>query len=200
MPIAWAPLYVCYTWLQFEIHPALNMFPPVRQQCWSRKDRRVHHPQHRAGEDEVRRSGGHLPDCQDAAHPEARHRSDRGERSRCYYSVSNRVHAVFSNTCSFSVFPVTDLICICLPPGPVPVLLPGQSGVSGKLWSLCNINPVAVSHATSPPSALLLGHVRPELMHQAAMWLWRFSLPPHAEWRGDHRLIPYPETAPLTEP
>lgn len=34
-------------------------------------------------------------------------------------------------------------------PGPVSVLLPGQSGVPGKLWSLCNINPVAVSRATS---------------------------------------------------
>lgn len=48
-------------------------------QRWSGPDRRVHHPQYRAGEDEVRGRGGHLPDRQDAAHPEARHRPDRGE-------------------------------------------------------------------------------------------------------------------------
>lgn len=49
------------------------------QQRWGGPDRRVHHPQHSAGADEVRGGGGHLPDGQDAAHPETRHRPDRGE-------------------------------------------------------------------------------------------------------------------------
>ncbi len=113
------------------------------KQRWSRKDRCVHHPQHRAGEDEVRGSGGHLPDCQDAAHPEARHRSDRGELSRCCCSVSLLVHALslslslsnihLSIFQSFFFFLVTDFLFFFLHPGPVPVLLPGQSGVPGKL-------------------------------------------------------------------
>lgn len=39
-------------------------------------------------------------------------------------------------------------------PGPVPVLLPGQSGVPGKLRPLCNIKPAVVSGATSRLSAM----------------------------------------------
>lgn len=47
-------------------------------QCRGRQDWSLHHPQHRAGEDEVRRCGGHLPDGEDAPHPAARHGADRG--------------------------------------------------------------------------------------------------------------------------
>lgn len=44
---------------------------------------------------------------------------------------------------------VISLFFLTSSPGPVPVLLQGQSGILGKLRSLCNINPMAVSHATS---------------------------------------------------
>lgn len=57
-----------------------NTYCTVDPQCWSREDWRVHHPQHRAGENEVRGRGRHLPDGQDAAHPETCHRPDRGQR------------------------------------------------------------------------------------------------------------------------
>lgn len=44
------------------------------------QDRSVHHPQHRAGEDEVRGGGGSLPDGEDSSHPETSNGADRGER------------------------------------------------------------------------------------------------------------------------
>lgn len=49
-------------------------------QCRGGQDRSVHHPQHRAGEDEVRGSGRSLPDGEDSAHPETGDGADRGER------------------------------------------------------------------------------------------------------------------------
>lgn len=57
----------------------------------------------------------------------------------------------------FSFLVCPDILSLCPhppPPGPVPVLLQGQSGVLGKLRSLCNINPTAVSSRHIPPSAL----------------------------------------------
>lgn len=115
--------------------------PSVALQCRRGQDRRVHHPQHRAGEDEVRGRGGHFPDGEDAAHPETGHRPDRGER------------AVPSSSLSLSHPPLPLLTTPPFsPPGPVPVLLPGQSGVPGKLRSLCNIKPSGrLHHATSRP-------------------------------------------------
>lgn len=47
-------------------------------QCWCGADRCVHHPEYRPGEDEVRGSGGRLPDCQDASDSEAGHGADGG--------------------------------------------------------------------------------------------------------------------------
>lgn len=42
-------------------------------------DWRLHHAQHRAGEDALRRCGGHLPDGEDVANPAAGDGPDRGE-------------------------------------------------------------------------------------------------------------------------
>lgn len=98
------------------MHPALNMRPPLRQQCRSGPDRCVHHPQHRSGEDAVRGRGGHLPDCQDAAHPETGHRPDRGELPSCYPSNSSFISR---NTCLPHLFifcsSFTHSIFFCLP-------------------------------------------------------------------------------------
>lgn len=51
----------------------------VFYQCRGGQDRSLHHPQHRAGEDEVRRRGRPLPDGEDASHPAACHGADRGK-------------------------------------------------------------------------------------------------------------------------
>lgn len=53
---------------------------PLQRRCG--QDRRLHHAQHRAGADAVRRRGGHLPDGEDAADPEASHGADGGEAGR----------------------------------------------------------------------------------------------------------------------
>ncbi|XP_035273501.1 receptor-type tyrosine-protein phosphatase delta-like isoform X36 [Anguilla anguilla] len=47
-------------------------------QCGGGADRRLHHPQHRPGENEVRGRGGHFPDRQDAEDTEAGHGADGG--------------------------------------------------------------------------------------------------------------------------
>lgn len=48
-------------------------------QRWGRAHGRVHHAQHRAGEDALRGGGGHVPDGEDLADAAAGHGADRGE-------------------------------------------------------------------------------------------------------------------------
>ena len=47
-------------------------------QCGCRTDGCFHRAEHCAGEDEIRGSGGPLPDRQDAENSETRHGADRG--------------------------------------------------------------------------------------------------------------------------
>lgn len=51
-------------------------------QCRGGQDRSLHHPQHCAGEDEVRGSGRSLPDSEDTSHPAACDGADGGENRR----------------------------------------------------------------------------------------------------------------------
>lgn len=72
------------------------------------------------------------------------------------------------------------IICqiVFLSQGPVPTVLPGCSGVSGKLWSLCNITPPI----RTPSEEFPLSHI-----HSApsAPMAWRGSY--EGRWRGgDH--------------
>lgn len=88
-------------------------------QCWGGQDRCLHHPQHRAGEDEVRRSGRPLPDSEDTSHSAACHGADRGKYN-CLYSVSHRDRMVFqSQWCIFYFLMLSkvsffDFLTICL--------------------------------------------------------------------------------------
>ena len=50
-------------------------------QRWGWAHRRVHHTQHRAGEDALRGGGGHVPDGEDLEDAAASHGADRGECS-----------------------------------------------------------------------------------------------------------------------
>jgi len=69
-------------------------------QCWSGADRRVHHPQHRAGADAVRGGGRHVPDREDATDTAASHGADRGnQRHSCFSHRSDCVrHGQFLDT------------------------------------------------------------------------------------------------------
>lgn len=55
------------------------VFFPVRLQCGRGADGCLHHPEYRPGADALRRSSGHLPDCQNAAHAETGHGADWGK-------------------------------------------------------------------------------------------------------------------------
>lgn len=51
--------------------------PPAQR--WGRAHRRLHHAQHRAGEDALRGGGGHVSDGEDLEDAAAGHGADRGE-------------------------------------------------------------------------------------------------------------------------
>ena len=48
-------------------------------QCRGRPYRRLHHVEHRAGADEVRGRGRHVPDGENAQNTETRHGTNRGK-------------------------------------------------------------------------------------------------------------------------
>lgn len=48
----------------------------MRLQCGCWANGCLHHPEYRPGENALRRSGGYLPDCQNAAHAETGHGAD----------------------------------------------------------------------------------------------------------------------------
>lgn len=58
----------------------------VLSQCWCGADGCLHHFEYCPGEDALRRGGGHLPDCQNAAHTETGHGADWGKGfSFCFF-------------------------------------------------------------------------------------------------------------------
>lgn len=62
-----------------EAGGSLTAPPAPSAQRWGRAHGRVHHTEHRAGEDALRGGGGHVPDGEDFADAAAGHGADRGE-------------------------------------------------------------------------------------------------------------------------
>ena len=119
-------------------------------QCGRGEDGGLHHPEHCAGEDALRGRGGHLPDSQDAADPETSHGTDRGEihtHTHTHFLLLTHTHSLLYMSHTYTHQPThtpihtqqpggeeqlhADSMCFCLISGPVPVLLPGQSGIPG---------------------------------------------------------------------
>lgn len=142
--------------------------------CFQRRCRQnwsLHHPQHRLGENALRRSGWYLPDCEDAPDAETSYGPDWGQASHTVNTPSQ-----YSATPLFqwlkkkrAKFFLKHYVFIFLSAGRVSVLLPRGPGVLRKLWSLCNVkshlcpqSPVAP--LPDPPNSLL-SHRNSESRH-----------------------------------